>query len=181
MTATETGCAFRNVNEIGDEIEPVCPVPLDVWAQVLDPTTKQPTGYCKRLRYCTRREVFRDLYKALNIQICPACKQEQPCQSGVWCPPCPRCGAEMESFIDEYFLMAGPDKTADNYVPRVQFVDCHAVTGGSEGHYIHVGFLTTVNGEDNTTHYSQLATGKTFKGMDHAYAIAKRCAELLGA
>jgi hypothetical protein len=51
---------------------------------------------------------------------------------------------------------------------------CFAVTGGSEGHYIHVELLA---GEERIP----LFVGKTFEGMPHAWKVAMACAEALGA
>jgi len=57
-------------------------------------------------------------------------------------------------------------------IPPHKWIACFAVTGGSEGHYIHVEALL---GE----HRMPLFLGKTFQGMDHALAIASACAKLL--
>lgn len=48
------------------------------------------------------------------------------------------------------------------------------VTGGSEGHYVHVGVV----GRDGKFH--DLLLGKTFAGWDAAWAFARRVADLLG-
>ena len=55
------------------------------------------------------------------------------------------------------------------------WVACYAVTGGSEGHYIHIDVIT----RDDTRRLITL--GKTFEGMDRALAIANACARHLGA
>ena len=57
---------------------------------------------------------------------------------------------------------------------------CYAVTGGSEGHYIHID-LASGYGEQYTGTTFHVITGKTFMGMEHALKVANRCAELLGA
>ena len=96
-----------------------------------------------------------------------------------------------EGLIDEYFDLAlwlehdtstqeGRDR-ADEPLPRnIRWVACWAVTGGSEGWYIHIEF----DGANRDTGKSErilFALGKTFLGWDHAWKIAKRAAELLGA
>ena len=52
---------------------------------------------------------------------------------------------------------------------------CYAVTGGSEGHYVHVDALMKGGARES------LLIGKTFGGMAEAQAVAARCAVLLGA
>lgn len=56
---------------------------------------------------------------------------------------------------------------------------CFAVTGGSEGHYIHIEGLAWDHGDGAIR--CSLGIGKTFEGMQVAQQIANRCAELLGA
>jgi len=51
-------------------------------------------------------------------------------------------------------------------------VACFAVTGGSEGHYIHITALH--RGE-----VKSLAVGKTFMGFEHAHKLSNALAELL--
>jgi len=60
-------------------------------------------------------------------------------------------------------------------IPNPRWIACYAVTGGSEGHYVHVDLI----GSEEARKLVFLC--KTFEGMDHAYKIAQRCAELLGA
>lgn len=55
------------------------------------------------------------------------------------------------------------------------WVACYAVTGGNEGHYIHIDAIT----KEGTRRLMSL--GKTFQGMDHALLIANACARHLGA
>lgn len=168
--------AFDNLNQIGPEVEPDCPVPADVWAKVLDLTTGEPTGYLKRKRFRTYREVFRDLHRELDRIECPKCGWSDYRERGVYCKPCPECGEETEGFIDEYFSLAHdyPREAADQPIGPFERIICYAVTGGNEGHYIHVDVIRE-NGASDC-----LALGKTFRGWDHAWAMAKRCAELLG-
>ena len=47
------------------------------------------------------------------------------------------------------------------------------ITGGSEGHYIHVEAIA----RDGSRQLLYL--GKTFKGMDHAWQIARKLGDLL--
>ena len=58
--------------------------------------------------------------------------------------------------------------------PRWRWLACYAVTGDSEGWYVHVD---VISGDSRKL----LFLCKTFADMDAAYKIAKRCAELLGA
>lgn len=93
--------------------------------------------------------------------------------------------AQLGSMIDEYFHVAntwseqgGPGfniNARSEWPDNVKWIACYAVTGGSEGHYIHVDVIYTDQRRD------MAFMGKTFQGMAHAQAIANRCAELLGA
>lgn len=65
---------------------------------------------------------------------------------------------------------------------ELRWVACYAVTGGSEGHYIHVDLIVLhdFNGRDlRVVHH--LAMIKTFMGMKHARHIAGVCADMLDA
>lgn len=171
---------FDNMNEIGPEVEPLSPVPADVWAKVIDLGTGEPTGYVKRKRWRTYREVFHDLYHELDRVGCPGCGWSDYRKSGEYCKPCPGCGEETEAFIDEYFsLHRYPRETENHPIGPFRFIACYAVTGGSEGHYVHIEFIRDGD-RDNHHKIDVLAIGKTFRGWDHAWAMAKECARLLG-
>ena len=178
--------AFQNMNEIGPDCEPDCPVPMDVWANVLDLTTKEPTGYVKRRKWRTYKEVYYDLLAKLDVWECPECGETAPKVRHVYDQKCPTCGEDMEGFIDEYFSLSKdyPRGAGDKPIRPFWRVACFAVTGGSEGHYIHVGAYgsdkPSWESTDKDALYEDWFIGKTFRGMGHAYRIAHRCAELLG-
>jgi hypothetical protein len=75
---------------------------------------------------------------------------------------------ELGDMVDEYLSCM-----EDGEWPISSRIGAFPVTGGSEGHYIHVEALA--NGKHTT-----LILGKTFQGMDHAWAIARRIGDLLG-
>lgn len=79
-----------------------------------------------------------------------------------------------DDLIDEYFSnIAEYSKKGDQPFPKDDhWIACYAVTGASEGHYVHVDII-----KDNKR--SLLYLAKTFKGMDHAWKIAARLGELL--
>lgn len=86
--------------------------------------------------------------------------------------------------VDEYFSIqrhggSYMDEPAGNL--RFRWVSCYAVTGGSEGHYVHVDLVTDGYGAKGEAECRHLASVKTFQGMEHAQKIAARCAQLLGA
>ena len=92
-----------------------------------------------------------------------------------------------EGLIDEYFGLsttADYDGLADKKFFEIQegyrWVACYPVTGGSEGHYIHVDLVGSPSVPKEPGKVVHLITGKTFLGMKHAARIALRCAELLG-
>lgn len=94
----------------------------------------------------------------------------------------PRTLAEIEAYlvlglgplVDAYFVLANAQERSDVRWP----VDSHwiavfPITGGSEGHYIHVEAIA----RDGSRQLLYL--GKTFKGMDHAWQIARKLGDLL--
>lgn len=83
-------------------------------------------------------------------------------------------------FIDEYFVVSSSAKYEgpQDWPTRWRWIASYAVTGGSEGHYIHIDIIGA-DGEEGKVR--QVFLGKTFRGMAHAQRIAARCAELLGA
>jgi len=178
--------AITDKDLVGEVSTPICApghdtIPLDVWRKILDPNTRQSTGYVKRERMRTLEEVFQDLHKRLDVVICDKCGHERPRKAGEYCSKHKGCGGEYSWFLDEYFH--GPDpleRTNKNPVPHNwRWIACYPVTGGSEGHYVHVEFIVD-NGKAGLEHV-RLALGKTFKGFDHAAEMARRCARLLGA
>jgi len=86
---------------------------------------------------------------------------------------------DAENLIDEYFsLSIETDQTFWKLLEDYRWIACYAVTGGSEGHYIHVDLVQGFD-RDYTGKALHLITGKTFLGLEHALKIANRCAELL--
>lgn len=55
-------------------------------------------------------------------------------------------------------------------IGRYRWIACYAVTGGSEGHYVHVDRIWDVDHEGR--HLENLITIKTFGGYEEACAIA---------
>ena len=83
----------------------------------------------------------------------------------------------------DYLTPAGLDWRDDPPLPEhYQWVACYAVTGNSEGHYIHVDVV--LNGytmpQERTT-VQHIALGKTFCGWDVACLVAAACSKLLDA
>lgn len=168
---------------VGEVCDPGDTIPLAIWRREYDKATREPTGRCILERARKLEEVFSDLVKGVNVVICSKCKAERKASSRMTLETHKGCGGEWEDLIDEYFH--GPEGSLA-YVPeKYRWIACYPVTGGSEGHYIHIDFLC----EDMDAHGRgtgkwktvRLALGKTFRGMDHAAAIALRCAKLLGA
>jgi hypothetical protein len=138
---------------LGDVCPADIPVPVDVWRYVLDEEGKR-TGYVQREKYRPLRDIRRDLVAYLK-------------------------GAGVEYENLDYFELASsasfdPAKY-ETWPDRNHCrLACYAVTGGNEGHYLHVELLT---GEERIL----LFTGKTFEGMAHAWKVAMACADALGA
>jgi hypothetical protein len=84
---------------------------------------------------------------------------------------------------DEYFN----SEIANSFErwPAGRWIVCDAVTGNSEGHYIHVAVISgnKAGERDPKTQwlYSIVLLGKTFQGLEFAQKSANRIAQLLDA
>ena len=86
---------------------------------------------------------------------------------------------DAKHLIDEYFSVSNmAEQPFWKLVESYRWIACHPVTGGSEGHYVHVDLICGYD-QDWTGKVLHLFTGKTFLGLAHAQEIASRCAELL--
>jgi len=94
----------------------------------------------------------------------------------------PRTLAEIEAYlvlglgplVDAYFVLANAQERSDVRWPvNSHWIAVFPITGGSEGHYIHVEAIA----RDGSRQLLYL--GKTFKGMDHAWQIARKLGDLL--
>ena len=129
-------------------------VTTDVWRHQLNPETGEKTGYLTREKGRTGADVVADLcYEARELL-------EECDYADVSCG---------------YGRVDNGPSNPNAEVPRVRQIACYAVTGGSEGHYVHVD-IHTMDGETVS-----LMVAKTFMGMDHAWKIAIKLADLLGA
>ncbi|MHB1134265.1 MAG: hypothetical protein ACYC4L_17995 [Chloroflexota bacterium] len=67
----------------------------------------------------------------------------------------------------------------ERWPEQYAWVACYAVTGGSEGHYIHVDLLHV--GKEGETSLRHVFLAKTFLGWDYACGIASTAGRLLRA
>lgn len=81
---------------------------------------------------------------------------------------------------DEYFhVFLDVDENA--LFPEYRWIACYPVTGGSEGHYIHIDALVPREIDRETLIESKLIyLGKTFQGLEFASKVAAACAKYLG-
>ena len=83
---------------------------------------------------------------------------------------------EAEGIEGERFSRWWDSGHPDEKWPKTwHWIACYAVTGDSEGHFVHVDVIA------HKSTRKMVLLCKTLDGMKHAYEIAKRCAELLGA
>lgn len=73
----------------------------------------------------------------------------------------------------EYFT-ANNYEIQDLFPKDYRWIACFPVTGGSEGHYIHVDLILQDDKRLN------VFLGKTFQGLGHAIEIAAKLARLMG-
>lgn len=91
--------------------------------------------------------------------------------------------ADGSRLCDEVFSI---DKTLPKEWPDgYRWVACYAVTGDSEGHYVHVdlvkGYRLTADAGPLVGDVIHVGMAKTFLGAKRAQEIAARCAEIAGA
>lgn len=183
------------LRRFGEDCAPEAPVATEVWAHTVD-ERGQPTGYVARRRGRTLGEVAEDIREAfqkLGRYRCEKCDEEHTASVAA----CIKCGARVSDFVyafdDEGFSACfwtehdGKKGHEVEWPAHTRFVACYAVTGGSEGHYVHVDAVLScrVDGQayrqGDPQHSVQLFCCKTFRGAAHAQAIAAKFAELLGA
>ncbi len=78
-------------------------------------------------------------------------------------------------FSDVTAWTKAPSDPAPMWPLRWAWIACYAVTGGSEGHYIHIDVITR-----ETRVAVAMGLCKTFQGYAHACAIAAAAGEILG-
>ena len=76
---------------------------------------------------------------------------------------------EKDRFLPEEYFNIAPWQSAEKEFPQWRWIACYAVTGCSEGHYIHVDVIAS-GGERNL-----LFLGKTFQGKSFATKVALAC------
>jgi hypothetical protein len=93
---------------------------------------------------------------------------------------------QAENLLDDTFGLApliGMDSEQyrnRRWPDRYQWISVFPVTGGSEGHYLHVEIITPPKEARGQGPREMVFLGKTFMGWDYAWRQAKRVAELLG-
>lgn len=85
----------------------------------------------------------------------------------------------------EYFALSIEAKYTnparlDQPIGRYRWIACYAVTGGSEGHYVHVDRLYLEKEYDRTFTIEPILLIKTFGGYDRACQIAAHIGKRLG-
>lgn len=78
-----------------------------------------------------------------------------------------------ESLLPDEYMGVAASANGDMEFPNYRFIVCYPVTGGNEGHYIHVDAV--MEGKN-----TPVFLGKTFRGMEFAVAVAAACARHLG-
>jgi len=75
--------------------------------------------------------------------------------------------------LDYFSVDLKLQKKKDEAFPEYAWIACFPVTGGNEGHYIHIDIITRDN------EHIHFLTAKTFMGMEYAGKVATECAKLL--
>lgn len=125
-------------------------IPIEI--NLYEPVPDKP-GYVKVSGRKTIKDVFEELEKRLKAQ---------------------------GFYPDEYFSNNNDsEKEGEKPFPEFRWISCFAVTGDSEGHYIHVEIIYC-DEKLNIGRRDLMFLGKSFQGMDYAFEIAKICAKHMG-
>lgn len=83
----------------------------------------------------------------------------------------------------EYFSVSldWKDARGDQPIGRYRWIACYAVTGGSEGHYVHVDRVYLAHEYDREFTHEAIFLYKTFGGWEAACQVAAYLGERLGA
>lgn len=88
-------------------------------------------------------------------------------------------GGESEPHYSNWRDRADPWGKTRLFPQSYRWISCYAVTGGSEGHWVHVD---VIGGSDEDPDRRELIfLAKTFMGWEHACKIAQACATILQA
>ncbi|MBD1995369.1 hypothetical protein H6G00_01820 [Leptolyngbya sp. FACHB-541] len=84
-------------------------------------------------------------------------------------------GITWKHLLDGFGVAIGTGR--DEMIPRHKWIACFPVTGGSEGHYIHIDLISFDGNGNQTT--KPLFVAKTFEGWDVAAVFAALCGRIL--
>lgn len=161
----------------GRDVEPSSPVATEVWAVTLDESGAE-TGYIGRRRGRTMGEIAEDIegaFKALDRYDHP--DDQYPAHTF----------ADEGLSVCQWAEVAGKRGPDVVWPEHVRWVAAYVVTGGSEGHWVHVDLVMSCrHGGDpyrpgDRQESVQAFLCKTFQGREHAQRIAAKFSELLGA
>ena len=124
-------------------------VPIDLWG----PSAEKP-GYLSRIRQSTIGEVLVGLQEYLPLYI-PDYKEMSEGMSYSW--------------------WGDKKMNKDDAFPASHWISCYLVTGGSEGHYIHVDTI------DKDGNRQLIYLEKTFSGSVYGWRIVEAIAAILEA
>jgi hypothetical protein len=157
LSAAEMSAKYESVEEHLDSICNDGSIPLEYQATVIRKSDGAKAGYRR-----TRGRTFREISHVVHAAI--------------------------KDLIDEGFSFFDSNSgghTLDSEWPEdVRWVAIYPVTGGSEGHYIHVDLVREVKVEGKYYPVRQtdncVFLGKTFLGLAHAQKMCAKLQELFG-
>lgn len=142
---------------------------VDYWRLKADPAVRYASGHCT------------DMYKRAQLEFDVA--EDDVCRCAEYCPEARYVSSVFEELncqMRELFDESGFSNTLAWETPnalwplKYRWIAVYAVTGGSEGHYIHIDVIA----DDKRT---MIGLCKTFQGWDHACQIAAIAGKILGA
>jgi hypothetical protein len=174
---SETQCAFRDLAETKD-YQGGCDLDRNQHQYVLQPKIEievwkpNPDEQYPGTLILDYRRKIQDVLDELNFKL--TAEGLEPDEHGF---------SNMTKYEDPKYMEEGPRKYSQYSLPWPEYrrIAVFPVTGGSEGHYVHLGIIEpNTHGLERQT-YRTIGLAKTFRGWDHACRISAAAARLLQA
>lgn len=159
---------MSNLENTKEDYTPV-PVITDYWRLKADPSKRYASGHTG--------EMYRRAIEEFGVP------EDESYKAGEYCPEArpvatvlKELNKEMNQLFDESSFYNQLQWTSPNalWPLRYRWIAVFPVTGGNEGHYVHIEVLFD---EKRTL----IGTCKTFQGWDHACQLAAVAGKILGA
>lgn len=167
-----------------EEHEPGEAVPIVVEVKV---PNEYGSHYLHRKRYRTPNEIYSDLHRNMNLNVCE-CGHEWQCQTSNFSKPCEKCGKGFDhriQLIDEYDTCCHFDDAENVEIASKDYeinkIAVYCEVGNNEGYSVYVTIhLSNWNWTSRENKSIDVYRIKSFAGMEHCHMLVKRIMKLMG-